>query len=243
MPDSMSVERAKIFQAYGAECILTPREGGARLLQKCVEDYLAHNKNAWTPNQFGNDANPKTHMDTTALEILNDFPDGVDILVSGLGTGGHISGCSQRLRTEWPELLSFGVEAEESNVFKGDGSFAPHRLMGMGPDIRPGTYWEQYVDDVVKVNSDEAWEFTRRLAREEGILCGITTGANLVAIQTLFEQGRIEPGSTVLTYNYDSGERYLSVPNLFEFKTCKVGGVEFLPAEKKELYLERTQKK
>lgn len=212
MPESMSVERRKIMSAYGAEFDLTPREKG---MKGAIERAL-HLKSiipdSWIPMQFDNQANTEIHRKTTAMEILTDFPEGLDFLVAGVGTGGHITACAQILKKEFPKLKVYAVEPELSAVLSG-GSPSPHPLQGLGAGFIPSIMDTKQLDGIIKISKEEAYNFTIRAAREEGIFVGISTGAALAAVNQKIRE--FPAGSTVLTFNYDTGERYLSTEGLF----------------------------
>jgi cysteine synthase len=211
MPESMSVERRRAMLAFGAEFDLTPREKGMKGAIARAEELVAEMPGSWMPQQFNNPANVEVHRRTSALEILNDFPEGIDVMITGVGTGGHISGVSQVLKDSWPELKVFAVEPEKSPVLSG-GESGPHKLQGIGAGFVPANYDPSVVDGVVQVSEEMAFEMARRAAKEEGIWVGISTGASLAAVgQKLPEL----MGKRVLTWNYDTGERYLSVDGLF----------------------------
>ena len=211
MPESMSIERRKLVSAYGAEVVLTPKEkgtGGA--IAKPLE--IAEGKpNYWVPQQFENPAKPEVHERTTAQEILQSFPDGFDYFVTGVGTGGHISGVSKVLKQHFPHLKTIAVEPELSPVLSG-GAAGPHPLQGIGAGFVPKNYDAKLVDDILLISKDEAFEYARKLAKEEGILAGISTGASLAAVAKVLKK---DPKARVLTVNYDTGERYWSVEGLF----------------------------
>lgn len=213
MPESMSIERRKLMSSYGAEFVLTPREKGtAGAVQKATE--LAEKiKNSWVPQQFENEANPEIHRKTTAQEILADFPEGFDYLITGVGTGGHISGVSEILKEKFPEMKTFAVEPADSPVI-GGGAPGPHPLQGIGAGFIPGVLNTNILDGTVEITKDEAYDFARRLAQEEGILAGVSTGASLAAISKKLSE--IPQNSRILTFNYDTGERYWSVEGLFK---------------------------
>jgi cysteine synthase len=211
MPESMSVERRRAMLAFGAEFDLTPREKGMKGAIARAEELVAEMPGSWMPQQFLNPANVDAHRRTSAIEILNDFPEGIDVMITGVGTGGHISGVSQVLKDSWPELKVFAVEPEKSPVLSG-GESGPHKLQGIGAGFVPANYDPSVVDGVVQVSEEMAFEMARRAAKEEGIWVGISTGASLAAVgQKLPEL----MGKRVLTWNYDTGERYLSVDGLF----------------------------
>jgi cysteine synthase A len=212
MPESMSVERRKIMTSLGAEIVLTPREKGMRgAIDRAIE-ILKSTPGAWMPQQFENPANVEVHANTTAQEIISDFPEGLDYLITGVGTGGHISGCAQVLKERYPKLKVLAVEPAASPVISG-GQPSPHPIQGIGAGFVPKNLHTQLLDGVVQVTNDEAFDFARRAACEEGLFIGVSSGASLAAVAKTL--GTIPPGSTVLTFCYDTGERYLSVQNLF----------------------------
>lgn len=212
MPESMSVERRKLMAIYGAEFVLTPREKGMKGAIEKAYELLKENTNAWMPQQFNNPANVSIHHKTTAQEILNDFPDGVDYLITGVGTGGHITGVAEVLKKHWPQLQVFAVEPELSPVLSG-GNPGPHPLQGLGAGFIPVILKTELLNGVIKVSKEDAFHFTQMLARKEGILAGISTGASLAAIAQIISD--IPENKLILTFNYDTGERYLSVDGLF----------------------------
>ncbi|MEN8250320.1 MAG: cysteine synthase A [Bacteroidota bacterium] len=212
MPESMSVERRNILRAYGAEIVLTPRERGMKGSMQKAEELAIELDNAWIPSQFDNPSNPSIHEVTTAREILDDFPGGVDYLVTGVGTGGHISGVARILKQEMPEIQVYAVEPADSPVI-GGGEPGQHGIMGIGAGFIPGNLDTTLLDGVLTVEKTAAFEYTRRAAKEEGLFVGISSGASLAAVSQLLE--RVELHSTILTFNYDTGERYLSVNDLF----------------------------
>lgn len=212
MPESMSVERRKIMAAYGADLVLTPRERGMRgAIDKSLE-LLKDTPGAWMPQQFENPANIAAHRRATANEIAADFPEGLDYLITGVGTGGHITGCAEILKERFPKLKVFAVEPAASPVISG-GPPSPHPIQGIGAGFVPKNLHTQLLDGVIQVTNDEAFEFTRRAAREEGLLLGVSSGASLAAVSKKLPE--IPAGATILTFCYDTGERYLSVANLF----------------------------
>jgi cysteine synthase len=212
MPESMSIERRKIMTTYGASIELTPREKGMKgAIEKATEMVNAM-ENAWMPQQFSNPANVEIHKTTTALEILNDFPDGLDAIITGVGTGGHITGVAEILKPKFPNLKIFAVEPAASPVISG-GSPAPHPIQGIGAGFIPDNLHREILDGVIAVTKEEAFDFTQRLAREEGILAGISTGASLAAVAKKLAE--LPKGAKILTFNYDTGERYWSVEGLF----------------------------
>ncbi len=210
MPDSMSIERRRLMQAYGATFDLTPRERGMKGAIARAEELAAQTPGAWIPQQFDNPANIAVHARATALEILADFPDGLDALITGVGTGGHITGCAEVLKPRWPRLRVFAVEPSQSPVISG-GQPGPHPIQGIGAGFIPANLHADVLDGVIQVEAEEAREFARRSARLEGLLVGISSGATLAAIAKKLPE--LPPGATVLGFNYDTGERYLSVPD------------------------------
>lgn len=212
MPESMSIERRKLMSAYGASFELTPRELGTSGAVTRATELLDEIENSWMPQQFNNPANPQIHEETTAIEILNDFPEGVDYLITGVGTGGHITGVTKVLREKFPHLISYAVEPSLSPVLSG-GKPGPHPLQGIGAGFIPKVLNQEIINGTIQVGDVEAFEFTNRLAKEEGILAGISTGTSLAAIASKLEE--IGTSKTILTFNYDTGERYWSVDKLF----------------------------
>jgi len=212
MPESMSIERRRILCAYGATLELTPREKGMKGAIDRANELAAKTKDAWIPQQFENPSNIEIHERTTAQEIIRDFPDGIDYLITGVGTGGHITGCANVLKKNFPKIKIFAVEPALSPVISG-GSPNPHPLQGIGAGFIPKNLNVKILDGVLQVNKEEAFEFTVRAAKEEGIFVGISTGAALAAVAKKLPE--IPEGSTVLTFDYDTGERYLSVEGLF----------------------------
>lgn len=208
MPDSMSIERRRLMLAYGAEFDLTPREKGMKGAIARAEELAAQTPGAWVPQQFENPANVDVHARTTAQEILADFPEGLDVLVTGVGTGGHLSGVARVLKQHWPALKVFAVEPAASPVISG-GAPAPHPIQGIGAGFVPKNLDTTLLDGVILVEAEEAREYGRRSAREEGLLVGISSGATLAAIAKKLPE--LPAGSRVLGFNYDTGERYLSV--------------------------------
>lgn len=213
MPESMSIERRKLMSVYGAEFVLTPREKGMKGAIEKASELAGETPNSWLPGQFENPANPEVHFETTAREIASDFPEGLDYIITGVGTGGHISGVSKYLKSLWPNLQVFAVEPELSPVI-GGGSPGPHPLQGIGAGFVPQNLDTMLIDGVIAVSKDSAFDFARRLAREEAIFAGISTGASLAAVNKKLSD--IPEGSRILTFNYDTGERYLSVDGLWE---------------------------
>jgi cysteine synthase A len=210
MPESMSVERRHLMQAYGASFDLTPREKGMKGAIARAEELVAQTPGAWMPQQFENPANIEVHERTTAQEILEDFPEGVDVMITGVGTGGHISGASRVLKRHMPALKVFAVEPALSPVISG-GAPGPHPIQGIGAGFIPKNLDMAAIDGVIQVSADAAKDYARRSARTEGLLVGISSGATLAAIaQKLLE---LPQGVRILGFNYDTGERYLSVPD------------------------------
>lgn len=213
MPESMSIERRKIMKAYGAELVLTPKEqgmGGAIAKAKEIAENLS---NAWIPQQFENPANVNIHIQTTAKEIANDFPEGLDYLITGVGTGGHITGCAKVLKERFPNLKVLAVEPEKSPVISG-GEKGLHKLQGIGAGFIPKNLDTALLDGVVQVSEEAAFEYCRQSALKEGLFVGISSGASLAAVQqTLAETDK---PVRVLVFSYDTGERYLSMEGLFD---------------------------
>jgi cysteine synthase A len=208
MPDSMSVERRRLMLAYGATFELTPREKGMNGAIARAAELVATTPGAWMPQQFENPANVEVHERTTAEEIAADFPSGIDTLITGVGTGGHITGCARVLKKMWPKLKVFAVEPSASPVISG-GKPSPHPIQGIGAGFIPKILQVELLDGTIQVEAEAAREMARRCAREEGLLVGISSGAALAAIAQKLPD--IAPGSTVLGFNYDTGERYLSI--------------------------------
>ncbi|MCK6425677.1 MAG: cysteine synthase A [Burkholderiaceae bacterium] len=215
MPDSMSVERRRLMLAYGAKFVLTPREKGMKGAIEKAQELVAATPGAWMPQQFENEANVAMHVRTTAQEILADFPEGLDALITGVGTGGHLTGCAQVLKAAWPQLKVFAVEPAASPVISG-GKPSPHPIQGIGAGFVPKNLHTALLDGVIQVDAEPAREMARRCAREEGLLVGISSGATLAAIAQKLPE--LPAGARVLGFNYDTGERYLSIEG-------------FLPAE------------
>ncbi|MEJ6000928.1 cysteine synthase A [Paucibacter soli] len=208
MPDSMSVERRRLMLAYGASFDLTPREKGMKGAIARAEELAAQTPGAWIPQQFQNPANIAVHVRSTAEEILRDFPEGLDALITGVGTGGHITGCAQVLKKAWPNFKVFAVEPAASPVISG-GAPSPHPIQGIGAGFIPDNLHTELLDGVIQVEAEEAREYARRCAREEGLLVGISSGATLAAIAKKLPD--LPAGARVLGFNYDTGERYLSI--------------------------------
>ena len=208
MPDSMSVERRRLMLAYGASFDLTPREKGMKGAIARAYELSLTIPGSWIPQQFENPANIDAHVRTTAQEILADFPDGIDALITGVGTGGHLSGVAQVLKAKWPQLKVFAVEPSASPVISG-GAPAPHPIQGIGAGFIPTNLRTELLDGVIQVDAEPAREYARRCAAQEGILVGISSGATLAAIAQKLPE--LPQGATVLGFNYDTGERYLSI--------------------------------
>ena len=208
MPESMSIERRRLMLAYGASFDLTPREKGMKGAIARAEELAAQTPGAWIPQQFENPANIDVHVHTTAQEILADFPDGLDVIITGVGTGGHLTGVAQVLKAKWPKLQVFAVEPAASPVISG-GAPSPHPIQGIGAGFIPKNLHTDLLDGVIQVDAEAAREFGRRSAKEEGLLVGISSGATLAAIAQKLAD--IPHGAKVLGFNYDTGERYLSV--------------------------------
>ena len=208
MPDSMSIERRRLMLAYGASFDLTPREKGMKGAIARAEELAAQTPGAWIPQQFENPANIDVHVRTTAQEILADFPEGLDVIITGVGTGGHLTGVAQVLKAKWPKLQVFAVEPAASPVISG-GAPSPHPIPGIGAGFIPKNLHTDLLDGVIQVDAEVAREFGRRSAKEEGLLVGISSGATLAAISQKLAD--IPNGAKVLGFNYDTGERYLSV--------------------------------
>jgi cysteine synthase len=212
MPESMSLERRKIMSSYGAEFVLTPREKGMKGAIERARELITETPGSWMPMQFDNPANTEIHRTTTAQEILRDFPDGLDYLITGVGTGGHITGVAEALKKEFPELKVYAVEPGLSPVLSG-GSPAPHPLQGIGAGFVPSILNTKILDGIIKVSKEDAFNFTRRAAKEEGLFVGISSGASLAAVGQKLKE--FPKGSRILTFSYDTGERYLSIEGLF----------------------------
>ncbi|MCV0384662.1 MAG: cysteine synthase A [Erythrobacter sp.] len=210
MPESMSVERRRLMLAYGATFDLTPKEGGMGGAISRAKELVEQTDGAWMPSQFENESNWKVHARTTAQEILEDFRDApFDILITGVGTGGHLTGCAEELKKVWSDMKAFAVEPAGSPVISG-GEPGPHPIQGIGAGFIPDNLHTGSIDGAIKVDPADAKEMARRSAAEEGILVGISSGATLAAIAQKLEE--CEPGTKILGFNYDTGERYLSVP-------------------------------
>ena len=212
MPESMSIERRRLMALYGAEFVLTPREKGMKGAIEKATELTQATPNAWMPQQFDNPANAEVHRKTTAQEILNDFPDGLDYVITGVGTGGHITGVAEILKAKFPSLKVFAVEPELSPVLSG-GAPSPHPLQGIGAGFVPSILNTAILDGIIQVGKDEAFAYAQRAAKEEGLLLGVSSGASLAAVAKKLPE--IPAGSKILTFNYDTGERYLSIEGLF----------------------------
>ena len=212
MPESMSVERRKIMVTYGAKLVLTPKEKGMKGAIERANELKQVSGKAWIPAQFDNPANVEIHALTTAEEIAADFPNGLDAIITGVGTGGHITGVGQALKKKFPRLKIFAVEPELSPVLSG-GTHSPHPIQGIGAGFVPSILDRSILDGIIQVSKDEAFEYTRRAAKEEGLFCGVSSGATLAAIAKKLPE--FPNGAKILGFNYDTGERYLSVEGLF----------------------------
>ncbi|QAT83137.1 cysteine synthase A [Corallococcus coralloides] len=212
MPESMSIERRRVLAAYGAQFDLTERAKGMKGAIARAQELVSQTPNAWMPQQFENESNIEVHKRTTAQEILNDFPEGLDYLITGVGTGGHITACGEVLKAKWPKLKVLAVEPVKSPVISG-GPPGPHPIQGLGAGFIPKNLHTDILDGTIQVDEKDAYEFTRRAAREEGIFVGVSSGAALSAVNQKLAE--MPDGSRVLAFCYDTGERYLSVENLF----------------------------
>ncbi len=212
MPDSMSVERRRLMTAYGAELVLTPKEQGTKGAIAKAEEIAAATPKAWIPQQFENPANLEIHRRTTAQEILRDFPEGIDYLITGVGTGGHITAVSEVLKKTMKGLKTFAVEPAKSTVLSG-GTHTPHKIQGIGAGFVPANFHADVVDGYIQVTEEDAFAFAQRAAREEGIFVGVSSGASLAAVAKKLPE--LPPKSRVLAFCYDTGERYLSIDGLF----------------------------
>jgi cysteine synthase len=212
MPESMSIERRKLMKAYGAELVLTAKELGMGGAIAKANELAAEHGSAWIPQQFTNEANAEVHRNTTAQEILADFPEGVDYLITGVGTGGHITGCSEILKRQFPQLKTFAVEPTKSPVISG-GEKGPHRIQGIGAGFIPQVLNRATLDGTILVSEEDSFEMARQSALKEGIFVGISSGAALAAVAQ--KQHDMPAGSRVIVFSYDTGERYLSIEDLF----------------------------
>ena len=212
MPDSMSIERRKLIAAYGASLELTPREQGTKGAIQKAQEMVQSTPGAWMPMQFENEANIEIHRKTTAVEILKDFPDGFDVLITGVGTGGHITGVAEVLKKKFPSMKVFAVEPALSPVISG-GAPGPHPIQGIGAGFIPKNLHTDLLDGTIQVTKEEAFDFAIRAAKEEGLFVGISSGASLAAVAKKIPE--LPKGSRILTFCYDTGERYLSIEGLF----------------------------
>ena len=212
MPESMSIERRRIMAAYGATFDLTPREKGMKGAIERAGELIAATPNSWMPQQFDNPANIRAHVESTVPEILADFPDGLDYLITGVGTGGHITACSEELKKHFPKLLTFAVEPAKSPVISG-GTHSPHKIQGVGAGFIPHNLHRDTLDGTIQVTEEDAFRYTQRTAKEEGIFVGISSGASLAAVAQKIPE--MADDARVLTFCYDTGERYLSIDGLF----------------------------
>jgi cysteine synthase A len=212
MPESMSIERRRLMAAYGAKLELTPKEKGMKGAIERAKELIEQTPGSWMPMQFDNEANTEVHRQTTALEIAKDFPEGVDVIITGVGTGGHITGCAEVLKKQFPHLKVFAVEPEKSAVISG-GAPGPHKLQGLGAGFIPKILNVPILDGTIQVSEEDAFAFAARAAREEGIFVGPSSGATLAAIAKKLPE--LPAGTRVLGFSYDTGERYLSVQGLF----------------------------
>jgi cysteine synthase A len=212
MPESMSIERRRLMALYGAEFVLTPREKGMKGAMEKANEIAGETPNSWVPQQFENPANTAIHRTTTAQEIIADFPEGLDYVITGVGTGGHITGVAEVLKEKFPNLKVFAVEPELSPVLSG-GAPGPHPIQGIGAGFIPAILNKEILDGVIQVSKEDAYAFAQRAAKEEGILVGVSSGASLAAVSKKI--GELPKGSKILTFNYDTGERYLSIEGLF----------------------------
>lgn len=212
MPESMSIERRRLIRSYGGELVLTPREKGMRGAVERACELAKELPNSWIPQQFENPANIEIHRVATAQEIIQDFPEGLDYLITGVGTGGHITACARVLKERFPKLKVFAVEPAASPVISG-GSPSPHPIQGIGAGFIPENLDRSILDGVIQVSNEEAFLYAQRAAKEEGLFVGASSGASFAAVAKKLPE--LPKGSTILTFCYDTGERYLSVKNLF----------------------------
>lgn len=215
MPESMSLERRKIMAAFGAKFVLTPREKGMKGAIERARELVEQNKNSWMPMQFDNEANTRIHRETTAQEVLKDFPEGLDYIITGVGTGGHITALAQVVKDSFPGVKVFAVEPVLSPVLSG-GQPGPHPIQGIGAGFIPSIMKPEIMDGVIQVTKEESFEYAQRAAAEEGLFIGISSGAALAAVAKKIPD--MPEGSRVLSFCYDTGERYLSIEGLFEEK-------------------------
>ncbi len=212
MPESMSIERRQVLIALGAELVLTPKEKGMKGSIAKAEELASETPDSWIPLQFSNPANIAAHRERTAMEILNDFPQGIDYLITGVGTGGHISGVAEVLKKEFPNLKVFAVEPIDSPVI-GGGEPGPHKIQGIGAGFIPDNLKTELLDGTITVSQEEAYEYARKAAKLEGIFVGISSGASFAAVAKKIKD--LPKGSRILTFSYDHGERYLSIEGLY----------------------------
>ena len=212
MPETMTMERRRILAAYGAELVITPKEGGIKTSIAKAEEIIKDTPQSWMPQQFENPANLDIHRRTTAQEILKDFPEGIDFLITGVGTGGHITAVSEVLKKTMPKLKTFAVEPAKSTILSG-GTHTPHKLQGIGAGFIPANFHADVVDGYIQVTEEDAYSYAQRAAKEEAVFVGASSGAALAAVGQKLKE--IPEGSRVLTFCYDTGERYLSVEGLF----------------------------
>ena len=212
MPESMSLERRKVLIALGAELVLTPKEKGMKGSISKAEELASETENSWIPFQFSNPANIEAHREKTAMEILHDFPQGLDYLITGVGTGGHISGVAEVLKKEFPKLKVFAVEPSDSPVIAG-GQPGPHKIQGIGAGFIPDNLKTDLLDGTIPVTQEEAFDFAQKAAKQEGLFVGISSGASFAAVAKKIKE--LPSGSRILTFSYDHGERYLSVEGLY----------------------------
>lgn len=210
MPESMSVERRQLIKLYGAKLVLTPREQGMKGAIEKSEQLQKETPNSWIPQQFQNQSNPKVHAEKTAQEIIKDFPEGFDYLITGIGTGGHLTGVGNELKKKFPSLRVIGVEPTDSPIIS-EGKSGPHAIQGIGAGFIPDTLDLKVIDSVITVTKEEAFEFAKQLAQKEGILGGISTGAAIAAVYK--KTAELNKKTRILTFNFDTGERYLSIPD------------------------------
>jgi cysteine synthase A len=212
MPESMTIERRRLMSVYGAEFELTPREKGMKGAIDKAKELVALIPNSWMPQQFDNDANIAVHVKHTAQEILNDFPEGFDFFITGVGTGGHITGVGEELKKKFPNIKVWAVEPEQSAVLSG-GHAGAHPIQGIGAGFIPNNLHTNVIDSVIKISKEESFEYAQRAAKEEGLFGGISTGATFAAVAKRLKD--MPQGSRILVFNYDTGERYLSIEGLF----------------------------
>jgi cysteine synthase A len=212
MPESFSIERRKLMAAYGASFELTAREKGMQGAIDKAAELVGSTPNSWMPSQFDNEANIEIHKKATAQEIIKDFPNGFDYFITGVGTGGHLTGVAEELKKKFPKIKVFAVEPEASPIISG-GKPGPHPIQGIGANFIPKNLHKEILDGIITIGKDEAYEYARKAAELEGVFVGISTGASLAAVAKKLPD--IPKGSRILTFNYDTGERYLSIEGLF----------------------------